>query len=83
MTVVDLEKLETSPPKINPRRKNMKIVSNKAMTMFGPEAFNIRNDDFDNKVARLTQTKNLMPTSLTKAQSISTFPVCEKELTPK
>ena len=41
MTVLDLEKLETSPPRINPRRKNMKIFNNKAMAEFGSEAFNV------------------------------------------
>ena len=41
MTVLDLEKLETSPPRIQARRKNMKIVNNKAMTQFGSEAFNV------------------------------------------
>ena len=42
MTVLDLEKLEHSPPIINPRRKHMKIVNNKAMTEFGSEAFSIK-----------------------------------------
>ena len=42
MTALDLEKLEKSPPKINPKRKNMKVVNNKAMTQFGSDAFNIR-----------------------------------------
>ena len=32
MTVMDLENLAKSPPTINPRRKNMKVVNNKAMT---------------------------------------------------
>ena len=41
MTVLDLEKLESSPPRINPRRKNMKVVNNRAMTEFGSEAFNV------------------------------------------
>ena len=42
MTVLDFEKLEHSPPTINPRRKNMKIVNNRAMTEFGSEAFSIK-----------------------------------------
>ena len=41
MTVMDLEKLEKSPPNIVPRRKNMKVLNNKAMTQFGSEAFNV------------------------------------------
>jgi len=32
MTVVDLKKLEQSPPRIQPKRKNMKVINNKAMT---------------------------------------------------
>ena len=42
MTVIDLEKLEQSPPRINPRRKNMKVMNNKAMSQFGADAFNVK-----------------------------------------
>lgn len=52
MTAVDIEKLEQSPPKINPRRKHIKVISNKAMIQFGPEAFSIRVDDQDAGVVR-------------------------------
>ena len=41
MTVAEMEKLEQSPPRINPKRKNMKVVNNKAMIQFGQEAFNV------------------------------------------
>ena len=41
MTVLDLEKLEQSPPRINPRRKNLRVVNNRAMAEFGQEAFNV------------------------------------------
>ena len=44
MTVGDLENLEKFPPKIQTRRKNMKIVNSKAMGQFGAEAFSIRVD---------------------------------------
>ena len=42
MTVIDLEKLEQNPPTINPRRKKVKVIHNKAMTHFGNEAFNLK-----------------------------------------
>ena len=45
MTPADMEKLEQSPPRINPKRKNMKVVNNKAMIQFGQEAFNVKIDD--------------------------------------
>lgn len=41
MTVLDLEKLQASPPKINPRRKNIKVINSRAMAEFGSEAFNV------------------------------------------
>ena len=41
MTAVELDRLEKSPPRITPRRKNMKVLNNKAMTQFGSEAFNV------------------------------------------
>jgi len=41
MTVLDLERLQASPPKINPRRKNLKVVNGRAMAEFGSEAFNV------------------------------------------
>lgn len=37
-----MERLERSPPKINPKRKNMSVVSNKAMLLFGQEAFGVQ-----------------------------------------
>ena len=42
MTVLDFEKLEQNPPSINPRRKHLKVINNKAMTTFGNEAFNLK-----------------------------------------
>ena len=42
MTVADMDRLEKSPPRINPKRKNMKVVNNKAMVLFGQEAFGVR-----------------------------------------
>ena len=45
MTVADMEKLDKSPPKINPKRKNMKVVNNKAMVLFGSEAFGVHLGD--------------------------------------
>ena len=59
MTVVDLEKLEKSPPRINPRRKHMKMVNNKAMTQFGPEAFNLNLGEAEaaEPMARLSHQK--------------------------
>lgn len=43
--MADMVKLEQSPPVINPKRKNMKVVNNKAMIQFGSEAFNVKFDD--------------------------------------
>lgn len=45
MTAAELERLEKSPPRINPKRKHMKIVNNKAMVMFGSEAFGVNLGD--------------------------------------
>jgi len=63
MTVLDIEKLEKSPPKIQPRRKNMKVINNKAMTQFGPEAFQL---DIDTQVApsRLSVPRKQSPADL-------------------
>ena len=61
MTAGDLEKLTRSPPKIAARRKNMKVVNNKAMSQFGAEAFNIKIDDgqeTDEKMTRLNTQKS-------------------------
>ena len=61
MTVNDLENLAKSPPKINPKRKNMKVVNNKAMTQFGSEAFNIgepRRSKQSESMTRLTSQKH-------------------------
>lgn len=61
MTAVDVDKLTRSPPKIAPRRKNMKVVNNKAMSQFGAEAFNIKIDDgqdTDEKMTRLNTQKS-------------------------
>ena len=44
MTAVDVANLEKSPPTIKPRRKNMKIMNNRAMSQYGGEAFNIKLD---------------------------------------
>ena len=35
MTAKDVRELEKNPPSIDPRRKNMKVVNNKAMQQFG------------------------------------------------
>ena len=40
-----MDKLDKSPPRINPKRKNMKIVNNKAMVLFGSEAFGVQLGD--------------------------------------
>ena len=61
MTADDIEHLSKSPPKIKPKRKNMKIVNNKAMIQFGSEAFHIQVDDIDAKDAvRLSKYKDMM-----------------------
>ena len=44
-----MDRLEKSPPKINPKRKNMSVVSNKAMLMFGQEAFGVQLGDNENE----------------------------------
>ena len=44
MTAADMDRLEKSPPKINPNRKNMSVLNNKAMVMFGSEAFGVEID---------------------------------------
>jgi len=41
MTAADMDKLERSPPRINPKRKNMKVINNKAMLLFGTDAFGV------------------------------------------
>ena len=44
MTAIDLERLEKSPPSIRMKRKNMKMMNNRAMQQFGGEAFNMKLD---------------------------------------
>ena len=41
MTVGDLENLEKSPPKISAKRKNLKVLNNRAMEQFGADAFSL------------------------------------------
>lgn len=51
MTAADMDRLEKSPPKINPARKKMSVLNNKAMVMFGSEAFGVDIDQVDEEMS--------------------------------
>jgi hypothetical protein len=50
MTPNDVKNLENSPPKINPSRKNVKIINKGAMEKFGSKAFKLQDADLSKSI---------------------------------
>ena len=74
-----MEKLDKSPPKINPKRKNMKVVNNKAMVLFGSEAFGVHLGDKADEDTEAQQITRLT----SQRSSLLKSPLVVKEATRK
>ena len=90
MTAADMDRLEKSPPKINPTRKNMSVLNNKAMVMFGSEAFGVEIDQVDEetsatrlKTQRSSLLKSPMPVRDSQKEAANHNASPTKDTTPR